>query len=81
MAVRLFVFCDVCNVGGIRYVEQRRDLYRANLTGRRVTDNRAWFEGRVADAVTNFGWAVTDDGRQVCPRCQVRTAAETARAR
>lgn len=72
MAVRTFVFCDVCNPQGIRYVEQRRTPKRDRPHGRRVTDGRAWHEGSAADAARS-GWKVSTDGsRHICPRCHER---------
>jgi hypothetical protein len=71
MAIRTFVFCDVCNPQGIRYVEQRRGGKRDGTHGRRVTDGRSWHEGSLSDAAQS-GWAIDRSSRHVCPRCQSR---------
>jgi len=75
MAIRTFVFCDVCNPQGIRYVEQRRSGNRDGTIGRRVTDGRAWREGGVSEAEQG-GWAMDRTSRHVCPRCQSRNLHE-----
>lgn len=72
MAVRTFVFCDICNPQGIRYVEQRRAPKGDRPHGRRVTDGRAWFEGAAEQAELE-GWKTSPDGnRHICPRCHAR---------
>ena len=72
MAVRTFVFCDICNPQGIRYVEQRRTPKGDRPHGRRVTDGRAWYEGSTTDAA-RAGWKISTDGaHHVCPRCHER---------
>jgi hypothetical protein len=77
---RQFIFCDCCNPMAIRYVEQRRSSKRAaEGTGRRVTDNRAWFDGVAADAV-EAGWAINTDGSHYCPTCLVRHLDEVIEA-
>ena len=73
MSIRTFIFCDFCNPQGIRYVEQRRTIDRGDRDGRRITDGRAWYEGGhddVKTAVTEHGWAVTTEGKHICPHCQ-----------
>ncbi|MCG2635433.1 MAG: hypothetical protein J4A00_11080 [Gammaproteobacteria bacterium] len=36
--------------------------------GRRLDDERAWFEGRDAQAA-EAGWKVTSERKHLCPRC------------
>jgi hypothetical protein len=50
--------------------EQRRTNKRDARDGRRVTDGRSWFDGDIREAVADYGWLVTRDGRQVCPYCR-----------
>jgi hypothetical protein len=71
MSVRTFLFCDICNPMGIRLVEVRRTGERDTSEGRRLIDGRAWFEGSVEEAKA-VRWAVTLDGRHVCPACATR---------
>lgn len=71
MTFRTFLFCDICNPYGTRNVELRRDMKRSDKQGRRISDDRAWFEGELQEAL-GAGWQVLDDGRHVCPRCQQR---------
>lgn len=71
MTFRTFLFCDICNPYGTRTVELRRDIERSDKQGRRISDDRAWFEGDMQEAL-RAGWQVLDDGRHVCPRCQQR---------
>ncbi len=77
MSERTFVFCDFCNQTGIRSVEQRRDSRRGDRQGRRVSDDRSWFEGDVGEALS-AGWYALADGRHVCPRCQERSQLASA---
>jgi hypothetical protein len=72
MAIRTFIFCDVCNQRGIRYVEQRRGPQRDHVAGKRVTDNRSWFEGDIDTAIKLHGWVVWSPNKHVCPKCAVR---------
>ena len=72
MSERTFVFCDICNPQGTRYVEQRRGLARGPETGRRLTDGRAWFEGSIEEATATHGWAVASNGLHLCPECRRR---------
>jgi hypothetical protein len=72
VAVRTFLFCDICNPLAIRSVELRRHRPRADGSGQRLTDGRAWFEGELAVAVASHGWIVTADGQHVCPKCAER---------
>ncbi|MCP4043254.1 MAG: hypothetical protein GY731_15065 [Gammaproteobacteria bacterium] len=69
MSVRTFVFCDICNPRGIRCPEQRRGGGRGDRGSRRISDDRAWFEGNVETAVDEHGWKLTQDGAHVCPHC------------
>lgn len=72
MAIRTFLFCDVCNPQAVRLVELRRTRPRSDNSGQRITDGRAWFEGPVEDAVAHHGWTETASGRHVCPTCAER---------
>lgn len=72
VAIRTFLFCDICNPQAIRHVEQRRRQPRADSSGQRITDGRAWFEGEVAMAVQGHGWILTETGQHVCPTCAQR---------
>ncbi len=67
---RVIIFCDICNPQGVRFIEQTRNIQRSDTHGRRLTDDRAWFEGSVKEAVEN-GWSDKDD-QHICPRCQDR---------
>jgi hypothetical protein len=70
MAIRTFIFCDICNPRGIRTPETRQGAHRdSELRGRRVSDSRAWFEGEITDAIAS-GWLFDPQGRHVCPGCQ-----------
>lgn len=72
MAIRTFIFCDICNPQGIRYVEQRRAPKGERAHGRRLTDGRAWYEGPMDEAARE-GWQANPEGdRHVCPRCRER---------
>jgi len=73
MSVRQFVFCDICNVSGIRQVEERRSHLRSG--GRRRIDDRAWVEGCRKTSVEQ-GWVTTARGQDVCVRCSERGLAE-----
>ncbi|NRB40765.1 MAG: hypothetical protein HRU20_20225 [Pseudomonadales bacterium] len=68
MSQRSFIFCDICNKQGIRNIEERREINRPG--GRRINDERAWFEGSKIEA-ENVGWKC-DDGEQFCPHCAQR---------
>jgi hypothetical protein len=70
MSIRTFIFCDVCNPLGIRCPEQRRDVHRDPLIGRRHTDGRAWIEGDDKFAIDS-GWDNADN-HYVCPGCSER---------
>lgn len=70
MSIRTFIFCDVCNPLGIRCPEQRRDVHRDPLIGRRHTDGRAWVEGDSAHAISS-GW-VNSSNHYICPGCSER---------
>lgn len=72
MAIRTFLFCDTCNPQATRSVEQRRDSWRGDKGGRRLSDNRAWIEGSIEEAVREHGWHETPDGHHICPACQAR---------
>ena len=77
MTVRTFLFCDICNPYGTRNVELRRDMTRSDKEGRRISDDRAWFEGDEVEAVAT-GWRVLADGRHICPRCKQRRSVNIA---
>ncbi|MFQ3236052.1 MAG: hypothetical protein ACI9C4_001616 [Paraglaciecola sp.] len=68
--LRAFIFCDICNRQGLRYIEQNRSSQRGDEGGRRVTDGRSWYEGTLQEAL-NVGW-VDDDGQHICPHCHQR---------
>lgn len=70
MSIRKFIFCDICNPQGIRSIEFRRAPRAEQRTGRRITDNRAWYEGDLKDAVKKAHWLCTPDGLHICPNCQ-----------
>lgn len=72
MAIRTFLFCDICNPQAIRHVEQRRRRPRADSSGQRITDGRAWFEGDLELALSDHGWSVSASGKHVCPKCAKR---------
>jgi hypothetical protein len=63
MAIRTFLFCDICNPQAIRHVEAPSKLQR------RSSDARAWYEGSAQDAAA-VGWSVTATGEHHCPRCR-----------
>lgn len=63
MSKRTFIFCDACNPEGIR-TDNRGFLY-----SRRACDVRSWCEGEDKDAL-DAGWVTTDEGLNVCPKCQ-----------
>ena len=52
-------------------VELRRSRARAENSGQRITDGRAWFEGDVEMAVKH-GWTLSQAGHHVCPKCAKR---------
>ena len=68
MAIRFFIFCDICNPQCVRTVEGRRTS-RRNNDGRRISDGRAWFDGKLEDATAD-GWKINADGNHICPHCQ-----------
>ncbi len=72
MSIRTFIFCDICNPRAIRCPEQRRNLKRNSLIGRRLADGRAWFEGDMEIAVREHGWILTAEGSHICPHCHQR---------
>lgn len=65
MAVRTFIFCDTCNPRGIRSIEERR--YSMRRGGRRINDDRAWFEGTEEEA-RQAGWHI-ENGTHTCEYC------------
>lgn len=71
MVTRRFIFCDLCNPQGVRIPEQRRNARRDARDGRRVTDGRMWFDGDINEAVADYGWLVTEEGRHICPYCRL----------
>ena len=79
MTFRTFLFCDICNPYGTRSVELRRDMKRSDKQGRRISDDRAWFDGKLEEA-EEAGWCVLTDGRHVCPRCRERRSLDEASA-
>jgi len=74
MASRQFIFCDLCNVMGIRLIEERRNRFRAG--GRRRVDGRAWIEGSRTEAKLK-GWCVDDNDHDVCAQCHEKGLDET----
>ncbi len=66
MSTRTFVFCDVCNKQATRLISNTSSIN--SRPSRRNTDDRAWFEGSVADSVKN-DWYVTEIGENICPKC------------
>ena len=66
MAIRSFLFCDICNPQAVRSVELRRSPKRPG--GRRLSDGRSWFEGSLEEAVS-AGWKIDSDGNHICKRC------------
>lgn len=68
--LRVIVFCDICNLQGIRYIEQQRSSDRGDVGGRRITDGRAWYEGSLIEA-EQIGW-VTEEDKHICPKCVAR---------
>ncbi|MFT4993383.1 MAG: hypothetical protein ACI965_000402 [Paraglaciecola sp.] len=66
--LRTFIFCDRCNLQGLRYIEQNRSSQRGDEGGRRVTDGRSWYGGSVQEAL-EVGW-MCDDDQHICPPCQ-----------
>ncbi|WP_126454973.1 hypothetical protein [Sulfuriflexus mobilis] len=65
MAIRTFIFCDVCNPQGNRAIDN------GSQYGRRYADGRAWFEGDPQEASEN-GWVCTSEGHNLCPRCHTK---------
>ena len=72
--LRSFVFCDLCNPQGFRFVESRRNEYRASTaqTGRRITDGRSWLDTTTTEHIKQKKWKTTDEGRHFCPTCVQR---------
>ena len=65
--LQTFVFCDLCNPQGFRFVENRRDSdARSVKTGRRITDGRAWAE---PDLMQGKNWVTTADDNHYCQKC------------
>ena len=71
MSIRTFIFCDICNPQATRSIEYRRSTRQGVRTGRRISDGRAWIEASQEQALEKNGWQKTDDGRHICPACQV----------
>jgi len=69
MSIRTFVFCDICNPQGLRSIEFRRTPRDEQRNGRRISDGRAWFEGK-PEMARQAGWRCTPDDRHICPHCQ-----------
>jgi hypothetical protein len=44
MAIRTFIFCDICNAQALRSIEFRRTTRDDTRSGRRISDGRAWLE-------------------------------------
>ncbi len=68
--LRVIIFCDSCNQQGVRNIEQTRSVQRGDTKGRRLTDDRAWFEGSLEEALKE-GW-IQQGSEHSCPRCQQR---------
>ena len=69
MAVKTFVFCDICNLSGVRLPDDRRNGLRVTEPGgRRLSDDRNWFEGSIIEARC-AGWVEDKRGRHICRRC------------
>lgn len=75
MSIRTFVFCDTCNPQAIRVVSSRRNLNttdkaieRRQITGRRNSDGRAWFEGSLDEAIKQR-WVLSVENTTLCPNC------------
>lgn len=68
--LRVIIFCDICNQQGIRNIEQTRSVQRSDTDGRRLTDDRSWFEGPLEEALKE-GWQ-QKGSEHICPRCQER---------
>jgi len=68
--LRVIIFCDICNPQGVRYIEQTRSIQRSDVDGRRITDDRSWFEGSLEAALEQL-W-VYENGDHICPRCRER---------
>ncbi|MGZ5056435.1 MAG: hypothetical protein ACXWAT_16040 [Methylobacter sp.] len=71
MSIRTIIFCDICNPRGIKTTEFRRAHRENEPAGRRITENRSWIEGEIADAVEN-GWLCTAEDQHICPICRTR---------
>lgn len=68
MSIRTFIFCDICNLQGVRAIEYRRSPREDGRTGRRISDGRIWFDGNLAEAIDS-GWTTDVDGQHICPVC------------
>ena len=68
MAIRQFIFCDICNPQAVRSIEFRSAPRLDERTGRRISDGRAWFEGSLTKA-SEAGWLCKVDGQHICPNC------------
>ncbi len=68
--LRVIIFCDICNPQGIRSIEQTRSVLRGDKEGRRLIDDRSWFEGSLEEAL-KAGWK-EKGSEHICPRCQER---------
>ncbi|MBF0470358.1 MAG: hypothetical protein HQL48_03185 [Gammaproteobacteria bacterium] len=70
MAIRSFLFCDICNPDAIRVPDYRRNEKRNSRSGRRFTDGRKWVEASREVAATEHGWFYDSNQRDICPACQ-----------
>lgn len=59
--IRTFIFCDRCNPMGIRIISNKSDPTR------RISDERAWFEG-TTDEAKKEGWIISIS-KHTCPCC------------
>ena len=69
MSIRTFIFCDGCNQQGVR------NIYNCVQRARRNSDDRAWYEGTLKEAV-QLGWVVSKQGYTLCPTCIDKGLAE-----
>ncbi len=63
------VFCDRCNPQGVRLIENRREGYRSDQSGRRLTDGREWIDYSSPEALLEQNWVLAEDGKHYCPQC------------